>query len=163
MLRNFSWVVPDELAGMAQPGECGHSAGSVDELGQDLDALVSEGVGALVSLSEDPLHRVAIAQRSLRYLHLPIPDMSAPSVEEIDRGVSFIARARGDDLAVAVHCRAGMGRTGTLLACCLVESGHSPTEAMAQLRASRPGSIETHDQELAVHTYSEYCRARSRA
>lgn len=52
---------------------------------------------------------------------------------------------------VAVHCMHGHGRTGTMLACYLVKKLKiSGIDAIKQIRAMRPGSIETHDQEKAV-------------
>lgn len=148
---------------MAQPGAEGFGQTAGSALGRHLDELVAEGIGAVVSLSEEPLDRVAIAQRGLRYLHLPVADMTAPSVEEVDGAIGFIARARDDGLPAAVHCRAGLGRTGTLLACWLVSQGRGPADAVGEIRQLRPGSIETRDQERVVHAYGEYCRARSRA
>lgn len=163
MLTSFSWVVPGQLAGLAQPGGDGFAQAEGSALGRHLEELVAEGVGALVTLSEEPLDRVAIARHGLRYLHLPVADMTAPSVEEVDRAVSFIERAQEDDLPAAVHCRAGLGRTGTLLACCLVKQGRDSADAVAEIRRLRPGSIETRDQELVVHAYGEHCRAQSGA
>ena len=57
--------------------------------------------------------------------------------------------------AVAVHCGAGLGRTGTLVACYLVAGGLSAEEAIAKVRRLRPGSIETLEQEAAVRTFEE--------
>lgn len=49
-----------------------------------------------------------------------------------------------------VHCRGGLGRAGTIAARLLVELGMQPTEAIAGVRAVRPGAIETSDQEKFV-------------
>jgi len=51
---------------------------------------------------------------------------------------------------VMVHCRGGFGRTGTVAARLLVERGLDPAAAMALVRHTRPGSIETSEQELYV-------------
>jgi atypical dual specificity phosphatase len=57
---------------------------------------------------------------------------------------------------VAVHCGGGLGRTGTLLACYLVSAEGLPADAaIARVRAARPGSVETEDQEQAVRRYAE--------
>ena len=54
------------------------------------------------------------------------------------------ALARGD--RVLVHCAAGLGRTGMLVAKLLVLHGVSAEEAITQVRSARPGTIETEAQ-----------------
>jgi len=68
-------------------------------------------------------------------------------------------RARAAGKRVAVHCHAGLGRTGTLLACYLVQQGMTPAEAIARVREARPGSVETREQEAAVTAYAERLRS----
>jgi ADP-ribosyl-[dinitrogen reductase] hydrolase len=51
---------------------------------------------------------------------------------------------------VLVHCRGGLGRAGTIAARLLVELGMEPAEAIARVRAVRPGAIETPEQERFV-------------
>jgi protein-tyrosine phosphatase len=46
-----------------------------------------------------------------------------------------------------IHCRGGLGRTGTLVCRLLIEEGHSPDEALALVRRSRRGSVENREQE----------------
>ena len=62
---------------------------------------------------------------------------------------------------VVVHCSAGLGRTGTMLASYLVQRGSNTAEALAQVRKRRPGSVETADQELAVCDYEVYMNTKS--
>ncbi len=63
--------------------------------------------------------------------------------------------------AVLVHCGGGYGRTGTMLACFLVSQGWGPEEAIAEVRASRPGSVVARAQQSCVFKYA--ARARPRA
>ena len=58
---------------------------------------------------------------------------------------------------LAVHCHMGRGRTGTMLACYLLQSrGIDASTAIREIRRMRPGSIETSEQERLVHTYQKH-------
>ena len=56
---------------------------------------------------------------------------------------------------VGVSCGAGLGRTGTILACYLVSQCFSAEEAINKVRVRRPGSIETREQEDAILAYAK--------
>ena len=60
-----------------------------------------------------------------------------------------------------MHCGAGMGRTGTMLACYLVGKGYSFQDALAHVRQRRPGSVETLEQEGVIRDYAEYLKTFS--
>ncbi|GEM_PF-393970 len=149
-LRNFSFVINKRLAGCAYPG-------AWDSLEYDLDELRREGVTALVTLTEDALDAHVVRLAGLEYLHVPIEDFQAPSLAQIREFVDFarerIERPQG---AVAVHCFAGRGRTGCMLACYLVADGLEAEDAISTVRRLRPGSLETYIQEQAVHIYQAW-------
>lgn len=149
-LLNFTYVIPHELAGMARPGV-------LSSLQADLTFLTDEGIGAVVSLTVQPLDVDAVASQGMRYLHLPVEDFTAPSVEQVVRFVEFTdAMISVEDRAVAVHCGAGCGRTGTMLACYLVKSGLRADVALQRVRELRPGSVETPGQEAVIFQYQEH-------
>ena len=64
--------------------------------------------------------------------------------------MEFVDRQFARGCAVGVHCMAGRGRTGTMIACYLVSQGMSAEDAIAEVRRARPGSIQTEAQEQAV-------------
>jgi protein-tyrosine phosphatase len=133
------------------------------ELERDLSRLAALGVRRLLLLVEDhelarwgdpdiveraAAHDIAIERR-------PMPDGAPPlTVEEGDAALAWLrdARERGD---VAVACMGGVGRTGTIAACALVDAGWKPDDAIAAVRRIRhPEAVETTDQEAYVRAHA---------
>ncbi|HHT9109506.1 MAG TPA: dual specificity protein phosphatase 23 [Candidatus Wunengus sp. YC64] len=145
MPRNFSWLIQDEIAGMARPMP----------MVADLEFLKDNGIEAIVSLTETPLHKTLIEEFGFEYKHIPIPDLASPTQEQIEEFVSFVNNLATSKKKIVVHCDAGIGRTGTMLACYLVNKGCSGNLAISEVRKRRPGSIETIEQEDTILKYEE--------
>src|SRR3990172_2335792 len=146
MADNFSFVIEGRLAGMARPGRS-------SPLEEDLIFLRVQGIGAIVSMTERPLDERFVGGFGIRYLHLPVPDYCAPTIQQIEEFVAFLDHGDHGG-AVAVHCYAGQGRTGTMLACALVHHGMSADEAIRLVRAKRPPSIDTLVQEQIIFDFA---------
>jgi atypical dual specificity phosphatase len=138
---NFSFVIPEKLAGMSRPDR------------EALELLPQAGVKGLLSLTEEGIPPMLI--KDLEYLHLPIPDFTAPEIEGIEHAVKFIDYVKGP---VAAHCFAGIGRTGTILAAYMVSRGADAPGAINSLRRIRPSSIETAGQEAVIYEYEMHLR-----
>jgi atypical dual specificity phosphatase len=138
-MNDGHWLFPDRLLACAYPW------------GPDgLARLAARGITVVVNLHEHGHDPDRLARLGLTEVHLPVPDFSSPTPDQLARGVRAIRRALAEDQRVAVHCAAGLGRTGTLLACYLVSLGVAPDAAIERVRAVRPGSVETAEQEAAV-------------
>jgi atypical dual specificity phosphatase len=148
----FSWIDRPHLAACARPSDA-------DELAW----LRRNGIQVLLSLSEDRIRRDWIDAAGLLVMHVPIIDMDAPTQEQLDRCVSAIARARSQKMGVVVHCTAGLGRTGAVLAAYFVAQGFTPAAAIARVRELRPGSIETTEQEEAVVEFARRIAERGQS
>lgn len=143
----FSWVDQPHLAALAAPA-------SPD----DLTWLRRHGVEVLVSLTESPLPRHWVNDAGLMAVNVPVPDMEPPTDRQLDHLVETIRRANASGMGVAVHCGAGLGRTGTVLAAYFVARGAAPRQAIDKVRDLRPGSIETAEQERAVERFAARAR-----
>lgn len=143
------------------PGKAGPSVQGdpwCRDLDTDLEALRGWGATTVVTLMEPAelsLLRVeglgaGVRRRGMAWLHLPIPDLSAPPAGWMALWEPVSPRLHAALEAgerVLLHCRAGLGRTGTVAALMLIERGAGAAEAMARVRAVRPGAIETRAQE----------------
>ena len=120
--------------------------------------LREHGIQFVICLTEDPPRRSWINEVGLLSMHIPIEDMHAPTQPQIDLCMSSIAKANANQFGVGIHCTAGLGRTGTLIACWLVQHENlSARDAITRVRRLRPGSIETDEQAEAV---VEFARRR---
>ncbi len=143
---NFSWLIEEKLAGSGMPT-------TFDEL----DWVLKQGVKSIVTMTENALPDSWI--EDVKYLHIPTPDLTAPDMDKIDTAVDFIYERINNKEAVMVHCAAGMGRAGTVLACYLVKyQKHSAKEAINKLREERPGSIQSETQEIAIRLYEKHVK-----
>ena len=141
---NFSWVIQEKLAGSGIPT-------SQDEF----DWLLQQGIKSIVTMTEQALP--ADWTRDINYLHVPTPDFTAPDVEQIDSAVDFIHENITNNQRVMVHCAAGLGRAGTILACYLIKYEKlSAAIAIKKIRDQRPGSIQSKVQESAIGFYEKY-------
>jgi len=134
------------------------------DLEADLDAVQHWGARLMLTLIEqDEMTLLGVphlgeraASRGIDWRHLPIVDTMAPG-EAFEQGWPTAGRTAFDTVAqggrVLVHCRGGLGRAGTVVACLLIEFGSSPLQAIRQVRAARPGAIETPAQERYVLAY----------
>ncbi len=143
--KRVTWLEEDCLAACRYP----RSEKALRELAE-------RGVTLLVNLHERPHSRAVLGRHDLTELHLPVRDFTAPTLEQLEHGIAAIEHAISNGQKVAVHCGGGLGRTGTLLACYLVKCGLTPEDAIARIRALRPGSVETPQQEAAVQHYAQH-------
>lgn len=143
---HFSWV-DGRVAASARPM-------TIDQV----KWIKEQGVEVIVSLTESPLPDRWIKEAGVRYFHAPIEDHSCPDPETMKHIVDKIFEEILGGKKVLVHCGAGLGRTGTVLAAYLmVRDNLTPEEAIRMTRKIRPGSIER-DQECSLFRFYEFYR-----
>ena len=144
---NFGWILNGVLAGAAGPTS-----------GRDLMFLKLKDIRAIIRMEQRTISGEAM---KLVDLYEPVPDFTAPHLYQIKRMVKFIEeQIETWDRPVVVTCQAGIGRTGTVLACYMVHVGYLPADAIEMVRELRPGSIQTQQQEEAVHEFADLLKTQ---
>src|SRR5262245_43820233 len=132
------WLVPGKLLAGEYPG-----AHAEAEARQKLRAFLDAGVTHFLDLTEEdeglrpylPLlsEEAETIKRAVQHQRLAIRDVGIPSVELMSEIQQFIANALEEGHVVYVHCWGGIGRTGTVAGCYLVEQGLSGEDALAEI------------------------------
>jgi atypical dual specificity phosphatase len=149
---NFSWVLEGKLAGSGLP---------VSE--EEFRWVVDKGIKSIVTVREVRLPREWFDGRDIDYRHLAVEDYGAPTVEDIDELVNFIDNQIRIGKAVLVHCAAGKGRTGTVLAAYMIKKQNLTAEqAIEKIRIMRPGSVQSMVQETALSMYEKYLKINNK-
>ena len=143
---NFSWIIEQKLAASANPTSK-----------EEIDWIKQEGVKSIVTIREEPLEDEWI--KDVNYLHVHSNDMGIPEFSDLVNSVDFINQRITNDEPVMVHCLAGLGRTGTILACYLIKyEDMTADDAIKKVRRERHGSIQSFSQEEIIFRFEKFVR-----
>ena len=140
---NFSWLIEGQLAGSAIPTSK-----------KEIEWMQQEGVKSSVTIREEPLNESWVDE--MKYLHVHSNDMGVPEFNDLVYSVDFIHRRITNNEPVMVHCLAGLGRTGTILACYMIKyQKMSAQDAIEYVREKRHGSIQSYVQEEMIFQFDK--------
>jgi atypical dual specificity phosphatase len=153
------WVMPGALAGMPMPfihpERRLNMGGSLADYGDELPALYAAGIRAVVSLLNIPSDAGIYESAGFTFKCLPVPDGGAPSMEQAQEFIKFVSLQLANHRPVAVHCEAGLGRTGTLLATYLISQGETAASAIGRVRSAEKSAVETPRQIQFLEQFAE--------
>lgn len=134
-----------------------------DRDGQTLRAYLDQGVSVVVMLTDDDEAwdatgrdlRQVYSQAGLQVIYSPVDDFGIPQPQAFRSAVAEARRALEHGQNLAVHCYAGLGRTGTFLACLATEVlGMDAPQAVSWVRSYIPGAVENSRQVQFVREYA---------
>lgn len=151
--RGFLWLRPGELAGTPLPGV-------FHDRDYDLAALRRVGIRHLINLTEQETPADVVARFGIASHWFPVVDMMPPTIAQAEAICALIERLVVAGEPVAVHCRAGLGRTGTVLAMSLIHNDHGALEALEAVRRIEPRWVQSPTQVAALETFAASCAHR---
>ena len=144
------WLADGLCGGMSRPG-------MVSPALNQYRYLHDSGVELLVCLEERCRYSTKpLSSLGIRHLHLPTDDMAPLSFSNAERlcreAQPLIQQNRG----VVLHCRGGLGRTGTGLAAILIWLGDTAEDAIQRVRSAKSLAIQSEAQLRFVHSFARY-------
>ncbi|PRP73537.1 cell division cycle 14 protein [Planoprotostelium fungivorum] len=130
-MLDFSWVIDGKIAACCTPSNA--------SLPAYISYFVNHGVSAVVRLNDCLYEKGPLIKSNIHHLDLPFFDGGVPSSDTVQAFLQFVESREG---ATVVHCRGGIGRTGTLICCYIMKHyGMTAEEAIGYVRLRRPGAV----------------------
>ncbi|VAW69562.1 hypothetical protein MNBD_GAMMA09-2519 [hydrothermal vent metagenome] len=152
--RGFLWLLKGQLAGTPLPGV-------FFETDYDLKALQRVGVTQLLSTTQRKVDTDLAEKYHISVKAFPIKDMGVPTLDEAVTICQYIEDKITQGEVVAVHCRAGLGRTGTVLALYLIWKNNDALSALETVRNIEPRWVQSEQQVKFLDDFSEYITQKS--
>ena len=139
----LTWITKDLAVGFAPMSHV------------ELDSIKRQGIDAIVNLCAEfsDLHQIE-ASSGFEVYYLPIWDESVPDMEEMEKGLAWLDEAIYLGKRVLVHCRFGIGRTGTLVTAYMIRKGLGLKKASKRLKATS-ANPSTYSQWKLVKKYGQ--------
>lgn len=133
----LTWFLDERLAGMPRPG----LSAPAEEVATEL---VRQGITHVLCLEETHPHKELLTRHGLTTWNFPVVDMQAPDPSEAARWCERVEAA--PQARVALHCKAGLGRTGTMAVALMMRRGYGLEDALTLLRGWNRHYVQTQAQ-----------------
>ncbi|MDD7984885.1 dual specificity protein phosphatase family protein [Lentisphaera marina] len=134
------WLEDNKIGGMPKP--------PVEEIAN----LKKSGLGAIASFLEGQDNLEEYRENGIEFFWSPIVDDEAPTKEQVAEFVKFVEKTLEQGLSLAVHCKGGNGRAGTMLAAYYMSKGKSSEEVLKFMRGINPRAVATEVQEQFLNS-----------
>lgn len=156
---DMNWIIPDKFLAFAGPCPTPTDADGFPAFTpEDYVPIFHEaGIGLIVRLNKKQYDRNRFIHHGIKHVDLYFPDGSCPSREIIAK---FLHITENEPGPVAVHCKAGLGRTGTLIGLYAMKHHQFPARAwIGWNRICRPGSILGPQQQFLIDMQQDMFQA----
>uniref|UniRef100_A0A0D6R8Z1 protein-tyrosine-phosphatase n=1 Tax=Araucaria cunninghamii TaxID=56994 RepID=A0A0D6R8Z1_ARACU len=156
---DLNWMVPNKLVAFCGPGarrieKCGYQTLVPEDY---VDYFKQTSVNTVIRLNRRMYNKHNFTDHGISLHDLYFPDGSCPPERIVQR---FLEILEGSSGAVAVHCKAGLGRTGVLIGCYIMKHYRfTANEVLGYLRIVRPGSVIGRQQHFLQNMQSRMWKA----
>ncbi|XP_022902571.1 dual specificity protein phosphatase CDC14C-like [Onthophagus taurus] len=134
---DLNWLLPRKFIAFIGPTDCEFMNGHAPEF--YLKYFLRNDVKSVIRLNNKVYDANAFIQAGIAHYELFFADGTTPTKPILMR---FLDISEHSPAAIAVHCKAGLGRTGSLIGAYIIKHYHlSAREAIAWMRICRPGSV----------------------
>jgi len=137
---DFNWIIPGKLLAVCSPTTVAINNGVTITHTPDyyIPYFRENGIDGIVRLNSELYKPEEFTKHGFNHYDLHFPDGTTPTLEIVE---AFLKIAESSN-ALAVHCKQGLGRTGTLNGCYIMKHyDFNAAECIAFQRIQRPGSV----------------------
>jgi protein-tyrosine phosphatase len=146
---DLNWIVPSQFLASKCPSYPDSIASNPNSpIVKYAKTLKNLGITTVIRLNKPTYPSEIIKQNGLHHYDMYFKDGSVPSIDLVNQFIEVCMSERG---AIGVHCKAGLGRTGTLIGCYVIKTFKFPAASfIAWCRLCRPGSILGPQQQFLI-------------
>jgi protein-tyrosine phosphatase len=121
----------------------------------DLDTIKQSGIEVILNLCLEcgNLHEIERAAGFIVYW-LPVSDAYVPELDELDYALEWLNDHIESGKKVLIHCRFGVGRSGTIIAAYLLKKGNSLNHVLEKMK-QMPATPTSRDQTKIIVEYAK--------
>jgi len=138
---DFNWIIPDKFIAMCSPTAVSkRTDSSVTHTPEYyIPYFKQHNVTCVIRLNSPEYDKQIFLKANIKHHDLIFPDGTVPPYSIVEQFLEIVENTAG---VIAVHCKQGLGRTGTLIGCYVMKHYQlSPAEAIGFIRIQRPGSV----------------------
>ncbi|OMJ65984.1 hypothetical protein SteCoe_37330 [Stentor coeruleus] len=144
---DLNWIAPSQFLAFRSP-PYPNSVTPYPTIEKYAQILKKLGITTVIRLNNPTYPSEILKQKGLHHYDMHFKDGSVPSIDLVNQFIEVCMSERG---AIGVHCKAGLGRTGTLIGCYAIKIFKFPAASfIAWCRLCRPGSILGPQQQFLI-------------